>query len=93
MQIVKIESAPDRPPPVGQPRRHHEAVVHEVAVDAVQRRVLRDVHLDEGAVVEQEARGHVGHVAAPLHPLQQVVQLAATLVELEASAVRSDGLF
>ena len=80
-------SSPDRPPPIGEPRGHHEAVVHEVSVDAVQRRVLRDVHLDEGAVVEEEARGHVGHVTATLHPLQQVVQLATTLVEFQAGSV------
>ena len=52
-------------------------------MDAVERSVLRDVHLDECAVVEEEARWDVRHVAASLHPLQEVVQLAPTLVELQ----------
>ena len=57
-------------------------------MDAVERGILRDVHLDEGAVVEEEARGHVRHVAASLHPLQEVVQLAPTLVEFQAGTVK-----
>ena len=89
--------APHWPPPVGQPRRHHEPVVHEVAVDAVERSVLRDVHLDECAVVEEEARWDVRHVAASLHLLQEVVQLTPTLVEFQPGPVekraRTDVLY
>ena len=59
-------------------------------MDAVERSVLRDVHLDECAVVEEEARGDVRHVAASLHPLQEVVQLAPTLVEFQPGSVERD---
>ena len=63
-------------------------------MDAVERSVLRDVHLDEGAVVEEEARGDVCHVAASLHLLQEVVQLAPTFVEFQAGPVEeSEGDF
>jgi hypothetical protein len=77
---------PDWPPPVCQPRRDHEAVVHEVPVHPMQRRVLRNVHLDKVCVVQQEAGGNVSHVTAALYALKEVVQLAAALVELETSA-------
>jgi hypothetical protein len=52
----------------------------------MQRRVLRNVHLDKVCVVQQEAGGNVSHVTAALYALKEVVQLAAALVELETSA-------
>lgn len=77
---------PDRSPPVGQPGGHHEPVVHEVAVDAVERSVLVQVHLHQRPVVEQVPGGNVGHVTAALHLLQEVVHLSTTLVILGSGA-------
>ena len=55
-------------------------------MDPVQRRVLVQVHLDQGPVVQQVPGGHVRHVAAALNLLQEVVHLPPALLVLGTGA-------
>jgi hypothetical protein len=74
------ELEPDWPPPVCQPRRDHEAVVHEVPVHPMQRRVLRNVHLDKVCK----------HVINPLVLLSLVSAAAATATAAILCLVEGD---